>query len=159
MCVTKCHNCGEVTDVNHDCYIQPIKEDKEQNHADLRVIEEDSKAYEDSDSEEQGSRPSKLKPLLCFVDLECSLNEEKVFEVHRVGWAYEDDDTFLEADTVEHFLEYANSKTVVGEERQVVVVAHNMRGFDGIFIQGTLYEQGCSLEKILSQGAKMLSFE
>ena len=32
-------------------------------------------------------------------------------------------------------------------------------GFDGMFIQDTLYEQGCSLEKILSQGAKMLSFE
>lgn len=43
---------------------------------------------------------------------------------------------------------------VDGQERQVVVVAHNMRGFDGMFIQGTLYEQGCSLEKVLSQGAK-----
>ena len=32
-------------------------------------------------------------------------------------------------------------------------------GFDGMFIQDTLYEQGCSLKKILSQGAKMLSFE
>lgn len=69
--------------------------------------------------------------------------------------SYDDDDTFLEADTVEQFLEDANSKTVVdGQERQVVVVAHNMRGFDGMFIQGTLYEQGCSLEKVLSQGAK-----
>lgn len=102
---------------------------------DLRVIEEDSKAYEDSDGEEQSSRLSKLKPLLCFVDLKCSFNEEKVFEFHRVGWAYEDDDTFLEADTVEQFLEDANSKTVVdGQERQAVVVAHNMRGFDGMFI-------------------------
>ena len=34
-----------------------------------------------------------------------------------------------------------------------------MRGFDGAFIQDALYKQGCSLEKILNQGAKMLSFE
>lgn len=47
-----------------------------------------------------------------------------------MGWSYEDDDTFLEADTVEQFLEDANSKTVVdGQEWQVVMVAHNMRGF------------------------------
>ena len=45
------------------------------------------------------------------------------------------------------------------QERQVVVVAHNMRGFDGAFIQDALYKQGCSLEKILNKGAKMLSFE
>ena len=33
-----------------------------------------------------------------------------------------------------------------------------MRGFDAAFIQDALYKQGCSLEKILNQGAKM-SFE
>lgn len=63
----KCRGCGKVTDVNHDCYIQPITEDKEQNQAE----EEETEGYEDSDSEEQSSRPSKLKPLLCFVDLKC----------------------------------------------------------------------------------------
>lgn len=88
------------------------------------------------------------------------MNEEKESEVHRVGWSYQDGDTFFEADTVEQFVEDANSKTVVdGQEQQVVVVAHNMRGFDGMFIQDAWYDQGCSLDKILSQGAKMLSFE
>lgn len=33
-----------------------------------------------------------------------------------------------------------------------------MRRFDGAFIQDALYKQGCSLDKILNQGAKM-SFE
>lgn len=33
------------------------------------------------------------------------------------------------------------------------------KGFDGMFIQDAWYDQGCSLDKILSQGAKMLSFE
>lgn len=118
-----------------------------------------SEGYENSDIEEESSRPPR-KPLLWFLDLECSLNEEKESEVHRVGWSYQDGDTFFEADTVEQFVEDANSKTVVdGQEQQVVVVAHNMRGFDGMFIQDAWYDQGCSLDKILSQGAKMLSFE
>lgn len=36
--------------------------------------------------------------------------------------------------------------------RQVFVFAHNMRRFDRMFIQDTLYGQGCGLEKILSRG-------
>lgn len=62
--------------------------------------------------------------------------------------------------TPEEFLEDVNSKAVEDrQERQVFVFAHNMRGFDRMFIQDTLYGQGCCLEKILSQWAKMLSFE
>ena len=73
---------------------------------------------------------------------------------------YEDDDTFYEADTVEEMLQDLKKNTVVNEqERQGVVVVHNMRGFDGAFIQDALYKQGCSLEKILNQGVKMLSFQ
>ena len=56
-------------------------------------------------------------------------------------------------------LQDLQKNTVVNEQgRQVVVVPHNMRRFDGAFIQDALYKQGCSLEKILNQGAKM-SFE
>ena len=39
-----------------------------------------------------------------------------------------------------------------GQERQVFVFAHNMHRFDRMFIQDTLYGQGCRLEKILSRG-------
>lgn len=88
------------------------------------------------------------------------MNEEKVFEVYKVGWSYGDDDEFFEADTAEEFLEDANSKAVEdGQELQVFVFAHDMCSFDSMFIQDTLYGQGCCLAKILSQGAKMLSSE
>lgn len=67
----QCRVCGKVIDVNHDCFIQPLAEDKTK--ADLRVIEEETEDYEASDTEEESRRPP-LKPLLCFVDLQCSLN-------------------------------------------------------------------------------------
>lgn len=57
--------------MNHDCFVQPLTEDKKQRG--LRNEEED---YEASDTKEENSRPP-LKPLLCFVDLECSVNEKK----------------------------------------------------------------------------------
>lgn len=100
-CKAKCRVGGKVADVNHDCFIQPLTKDKKQ--ADLRVTEE-TEDYEASNTEEENSSPP-LKPLLCFVDLECSLNEKKEFQVHRAGWMYEDEDTFYEADTVEEMLQ------------------------------------------------------
>lgn len=78
----QCCVCGKVIDVNHDCFIQPLAEDKKK--TDLGVIEEETEDYEASDTEEESRRPP-LKPLLCFVDLQCSLNEEKKFEVHKSG--------------------------------------------------------------------------
>ena len=144
----KCRNCGKVTYVNHDCYIQPIAEEKKKKQVSEVLEDEDLEA--DMTDQEYESSPAPLKPLLCYVDTECSLNEENVFEVYKVGWSYGDDDEFFEANTVDEFLENVNSKVGEdGQERQVF--AHNMRGFDSMFIQDTLYGQGCCLEKILSQ--------
>lgn len=92
----KCRVCGKVTDVNHDCFIQPLTEEE---------TEEETEDYEASVTEENSSPP--LKPLICFVELECSLNEKKEFEVHRAGWMYEDEDTFYEAGTVRNVARFA----------------------------------------------------
>lgn len=46
-----------------------------------------------------------------------------------------------------------------GQERQVFAYFHNMKGFDSVFIQETLYKQSRSIEKPLTQGAKMMSFK
>ena len=37
--------------------------------------------------------------------------------------------------------------------------AHNLRAFDGLFIQEELYSQGYTIHSILNQGAKYLSFQ
>ena len=52
----KCCNCGKVTSVNHNCYIQPITEDKtkEQAAAGVRLVDvEAGEDSEDSEAEEQ----------------------------------------------------------------------------------------------------------
>ena len=120
--------------MNHDCYIQPIVEEKKKKQVKVSEVLEDEDLEADITDQEDKSNPASLEPLLCFMVTECSLNEEKVFEVYKVGWSYGDDDEFFEADTAEEFF------------------AHNMRRFDRMFIQGTLYGQGCRLEKILSRG-------
>ena len=48
---------------------------------------------------------------------------------------------------------------VLGQERQVFCFAHNLRAFDGLIIQEELYRQGYTIDNILNQGAKYLSFQ
>ena len=52
----------------------------------------------------------------------------------------------------------AKTLTEDREERTVYVYAHNMSGFDTSFILTVLYCMGYNVEKVLSQGAKFLSF-
>lgn len=106
---SRCPNCQKVTDVNHDCYIQPIVEEKKKKQVKVSEVLEDEDLEADITDQEDKSNPASLEPLLCFMVTECSLNEEKVFEVYKVGWSYGDDDEFFEADTAEEFLEDVNN--------------------------------------------------
>lgn len=88
------------------------------------------------------------------------MNENQEFEVNKGCWSYEDDDTIYEANTAkEQVDDLDRKKELDGQEQQVFCYFHNMKGFDGVFIQNELFKQGRSIEKILSQGAKMMSFE
>lgn len=151
----KCRTCGKVTSVNHDCCIQPITEEKEQAAAGVRLVEA-GEDPEDSEAEETSRPPLEL----CFANMACTVNENQEFVVHKVGWSYADEDTFYEVDTVKELIKDLDEKTVVdGQERQVFCYFHNFKGFDGVFIQDELFQQGHEIEKILNQGAKMMSFE
>ena len=66
---------------------------------------------------------------------------------------------YHEVATIKEFLAAMKAKTnFEGEDREVYCYAHNLRAFDGLFIQEELYSQGYNLESILNQGAKYLSF-
>lgn len=151
----KCRNCGEVKDVNHDCYIQSYVP-KERNP--LKVTEENGEESLSEDDDDESPEP--LEPLICTADLECTTDENRTFKTARAGWSYLSEDSYHEKATVKEVLEDAFAKTMFdGQERKVFVYAHNMRGFDGTFFQEGLYDMGFSIDKILNQGAKALSFE
>ena len=152
----KCRNCGEVKDVNNDCYIQPYVP-KERNP--LKVTDENGEESPSEDDDDDES-PEPLEPLICAADLECTTDENRTFKTVRAGWSYLGEDSYHEKATVKEFLEDAFAKTMFdGQERKVFVYAHHMRVFDGTFFQEGLYDMGYSIDKILNQGAKALSFE
>ena len=102
-----------------------------------------------------------LEPMVCVMDFECTTDEMKEFEAVRVGWKYLGErDSYQEVGTAMDVLRDAKARTVEdGKERKVYVYAHNMRGFDSSFILHALYDLGYQIVKVLSVGAKYLSFE
>ena len=163
-----CSNCKSNVPVNHQCYIQPIKEEKQEEFCRLEIpglSAEDQDlldAMKDMERELQGEKKEKPPPLVCCIDFECSVDDHKEFEDVLVGWQYlNDPDSYREAgkavDMLDDVIEHTTTEN--GEERQVFVFAHNMRGFDSSFILQHLYEKGIAAEKILSMGAKYLSFQ
>ena len=155
---TVCGNCGQYRDVQHQCFIQPYKVKK----ADT---ETEAGEYMESESEDgELAAVRKPDPLIVAFDIECAANEiegSKVFKPVLIGWSYlGEPDDYHEAAIIAEFLSEMQSKTnYMGEERQVFSFAHNLRAFDGFFIQEELYSRGHIITGILHQGAKYLSFE
>ena len=164
--VYKCRNCKEKVLPKHQCYIMPLKEefngldDPNLNPEDRALLED---MIEAENAEKQAQEKDELPPpLVCCIDFECSLDDNRDFEDVRVGWQYVNvKNSYREAGKASDMLDDVMSKTITRdmEERQVFVFAHNIRGFDSSFILQLLYDKGYQVEKILSMGAKFLSFQ
>ena len=166
----RCPNCGDKVGPNHQCYIQPLTSElsdlltaqpdafSEEDRALLEELVEAEKA-EKNKKEEDDEKPP---PLVCCIDFECSLDENRDFEDVCVGWQYVNvRGSYREAGKASDMLNDVMAKTVTEDlkERQVFVFAHNMRGFNSSFILQLLYDKGYKVEKVLSMGAKFLSFQ
>ena len=160
--VYKCRNCKTNVLPNHQCYIQPLKDDFS-GLDDPNMSPEDRAILEAVREEQEGQdKDEPPPPLVCCIDFECAVDENKEFEDVRVGWQYVNvKNSYREAGKASDMLEDVMSKTITSqqEERQVFVFAHNMRCFDSSFILQLLYDKGYQVEKILSMGAKFLSFQ
>ena len=127
----RCPNCKSKVLPNHQCYIQPLEMDfsnlldqaDEMNEEDRAILEDMAEAAEKSEQEEDKEPP----PLVCCIDFECAVDENKDFEDVRVDWQYVEG-SYREAGKAMDMLSDVMSKTVTAElkERKVFVFAHNM---------------------------------
>ena len=156
-----CRNCGLYTDVQHQCYIQPYVAKKTSEEE-----KEDHQNREENSSDEEEDPNAKPDPIIVAFDIEYAAkdiegSEDKVFEPVLIGWSYLGvTNDYHQSTSIPEFLAEMRSCTDVnGKPRQVFCFAHNLRAFDGLIIQEELYRQGYTIENILNQGAKYLSFE
>ena len=159
----RCPNCKSKVLADHQCYIQPLESAFSENQ-DLELNEEDFAYLDDlaESADKEQDEDEEPPPLVCCIDFECALDENCEFEDVRVGWQYVNvEGSYREAGKADDMLTDVFSKTITDDmkERKVFVFAHNMRGFDSSFILQLLYDKGYKVDKILSQGAKFLSFQ
>ena len=135
----KCPSCEEMVDLaEHQCYIQP-------------------------EDEEDGLEP----PLFVFADIEAMTLPNRQFQPNLL--CYENSEGEKEAlwgeDCCWQFIEKLETMAWIPvgkkkkKERPVIVLFHNLKGFDGVFILKTLYKHGWCVTDQFSMGAKVLSFK
>ena len=146
---SKCPVCQKYVYIyDHRCYIQP-------------VVEEQPEPTEEGG----GCMVAPPPPLLVYADIEAFQNEERVFVPNLLCFSSAEEDTIHSLqgeDCVLNFLHELDDLTEVPgneKQREVIVVFHNLKGFDGMFLIHELYEQQRPVDKQITVGAKVLSFK
>ena len=104
-------------------------------------------------------------PKLMYADIECLLTADRGFIPNLLCYRgeWQSDITVLRGeDCVDFFIahldDYAHPPTENVEEQPLIIMFHNLKGFDGIFLLNALYKAGRRVTDQLTIGAKVLSF-
>ena len=130
------------------------------------VVEEERDTEEPTEEPEGGGRMvAPPPPLFVYADFEAMQNAEEVFVANSLCYSSAEEEAIhvLEGeDCALQFLHYLDDLVDVPEnnqEREILVVFHNLKGFDGMFILHELYQQQREMADQLTVGAKVLSFK
>ena len=145
-----CRHCHEfVNNYEHKCYIQRVE-----------------KVLSDKGAEDNEDEKKKMPPLMVVADIECLIEHNvegrNVFVADLIRYATEDDPQNVSYDfsgdtCIEQFINKLIDLTeVTGKEKQrdLLVMFHNLKGFDSNYIIKELYRQGIKVENQLTNGAK-----
>ena len=146
-----CYSCGHYVDIaDHRCYIQ-------------RPFERPPPRQRRDDEAEPQEKPP---PQLVYADIECLLTEERGFVPTLLCYRHQDQTaitTLRGDDCVKWFLRHLDDlASPVNSDIQVqplIVLFHNLKGFDGLFLLQELYKGKRKVEEQLTIGAKVLSFK
>ena len=136
----KCGNCKE-EDVlrEHQCFIQPVEE------------------------EERGGKP----PLFVYADIEAMTLPDRTFEPNLLCYetSHGKKGAFWGKTCCKDFiieltkLAWVPAGKKKKRERPVIVLFHNLKGFDGVFILNELYKDSRRVINQACMGAKVLTFK
>ena len=148
----ECYSCGLTVNIKtHQCYIQPPFEPPppQQRNANGETTAEEVPP-----------------PKLIYADIECLLTKERGFHPNLLCYRGEWQTTITTIrgdDCVDIFLnhldDYAHPADENIEEQPLIILFHNLKGFDGIFIINSLYKAMRTVEEQLTIGTKVLSFK
>ena len=137
----KCPSCGKMEDLtSHQCFIQPEEEE-----------------------EEEGLEPT----LFVYADIEAMTMPNRQFQPNLLCYktSEEEEDALWGEDCCWEFVQKLEKLAWIPagkkklKERPVIVLFHNLKGFDGVFILKALYQHRWRVTNQFSMGAKVLSFK
>ena len=150
--VAKCPVCNNLVNINdHRCFIQPVKEKEE---------EEETEQTEEGG----GCMVAPPPPLFVYTDFEAMQDHEGVFVANLLCYSSSEEEeihVLHGEDCTLQFLEELDELADVPDsdrEREIIIVFHNFKAFDSVFILNELYQQQREVTEQLTQGAKVLSF-
>ena len=147
----ECYSCHyDVPIATHKCTIQPPFEPP---------------PLQQRNAEGETTSETIPPPKLIYVDIECLLTDQRGFVPNLVCYRgeWEEDITVLRGEDcvdwfIAHLDDHAHPPTENVEEQPLIILFHNLKGFDGIFLLNALYKAGRRVTDQLTIGAKVLSF-
>lgn len=123
----------------------------------------------DEVAEDNEDKKKKLPTLMVIGDIECLIEQDvegrHVLAADLIRYATEEDSenvshAFSGDTCIEQFIHALNELTEVEDkQRDLLVIFHNLKGFDGNYIIEELYRQGIKVENQFTNGAKTLKFD
>ena len=172
----KCNVCEQFVKVDeHKCFIQPLEKPEQQQGVEgevcmvtppstsSTVVDPFLACPEGQDDADKSKQPP-LPPLFVYADYEAMQNAEGEFIPNLLCYSTEEEDEVHVVEGENLTLQFLNALDDLTEvpnddrERPIIVVFHNLKGFDGLFIIRELYDQQRPVEGQLTVGAKILSF-
>ena len=145
-----CPSCKQVVDIqSHKCFIQPH-------------VEKESQPEMDEEGNEKQPLPP---PLFVWADIEAMQLPDREFEPNMLCYKTSESENIVThkgkncVSTFLHDMDEATDIPNDDRDRQIIIIFHNLKGFDGVFLINELYKQKRTVEKQLTMGSKVLAFE
>ena len=123
----------------------------------------------DEDTEDDEDEKKQLPTLMVIGDIECLIEQDvegrHVLAADLIRYSNEEDPenvthAFSGDTCIEQFIHALNELIEVEDkQRDLLVIFHNLKGFDGNYIMEELYCQRIKVENQLTNGAKTLKFD
>ena len=147
----ECYSCHyDVPIATHKCTIQPPFEPP---------------PPQQRNAEGESTSDTVPPPKLVYADIECLLTADRGFVPNLLCYRgeWQQDMTVLRGEDcvdwfIAHLDDYSHPPTENIEEQPLIIMFHNLKGFDGIFLLNSLYKAGRRVTDQLTIGAKVLSF-
>lgn len=162
---SKCEFCLKHVNLSqHLCYIQPVDEDEDlPKNKCVPLSEVGGRSIVDDEPNEFGNvLVEKEPPLFVYEDYEATTNADGIQSPILVGYETSESDVchlIYGPNCTDEFFEALENLAVDmdGNDRQVIVLFHNLKGYHGVFLIKYCYDHHHEVSNLVTVGAKILS--